>query len=223
MQKRFTKKLLLFTFGILTINFTFYQFDSNQFLIKSPSKIYEGYVIKESGDTMYGKLQMLGPAMNQVKVKFVDEEGKRITFKAKDINFYAFEAQIWNKKEKRNIPEWVYYTKKTVERPPIPFAGNEVLMQQEVRGNINMYNYYIEYRSSQNMEHIVYLEKESVLYEIDKSNYRKVLKGLMGDYPAVYHKIGTKGYTYKYLINILKEYNLQATKHDDMMITLDKD
>lgn len=222
MQERFTKKLLLFTFGILTINFTFYPFDSNQFLIKSPTKTYEGYVIKESGDTIYGKLQMLGPAMNQVKVKFVDEEGKRITFKAKDIKSYAFEAQIWNKKEKRNVPEWVYYTKKTVERPPIPFAGNDILMQQEIRGNINMYNYYIESRSSQNMEHIVYLEKESVLYEIDKSNYRKVLKGLMGDYPAVYHKIGTKGYTYKYLTKTLKEYNLQATKHDDMMITLDK-
>ena len=166
---------------------------------------------------------MLSPTMNQVKVKLINKEGKRINFKAKEIKAYAFEAQIWNKKEKRNIEEWVFYTKKTVERPPIPFAGNDILMQQEVRGNINLYNYYIETRTSQNMEHIVYLEKESVLYEINKSNYRKVLKGLMGDYPVVYHKIGTKGYTYKFLNKTIKEYNQQSSKQGDIMITVDTD
>lgn len=217
------KNLLLFTFGILTINFTFYQFDVNKLSSESSTKIYKGYVIKESGDTLYGKLQMLNPTMNQVKVKFINEKGKRMTFKAKDITAYAFQAQIWNKKEKRNLQEWVYYIKKTVERPPVPFAGNDILMQQEVRGNINMYNYYIESRSSQNMEHIIYLEKENVLYTIDKTNYRKILKGLMGDYPTVYHKIGTKGYTYKYLAETLKEYNQQTSKAGAAMMTVDMD
>lgn len=219
MQRRFINNLLLFTFGILTINFTFYQFDFN----KNATKIYKGYVITESGDTLHGKLQMLSPTMNQVKVKFIDNQGKRITFKAKNLRSYAFEAQIWNKKEKRNVQEWVFYTKKTVERPPVPFAGNDILMQQQVRGNISMYNYYIETRSSQNMEHIIYLEKESVLYEINKTNYRKILKGLMGDYPTVYHKIGTKGYTYKFLTKTLTEYNKQATRQGDLLRTVKRD
>ncbi|MFK7950135.1 MAG: hypothetical protein AB8G11_21265 [Saprospiraceae bacterium] len=219
MQRKFIKNLLLFIFGILTINFTFHKLDSN----KPSTKVYKGYVVKESGDTLYGKLQMLNPTMNQVKVKFIDDKGKRMIFKAKDVKSYAFKAQVWNKKEKRNVQEWVYYIKKTVERPPVPFAGNDILMQREVNGNISMYNYYVETRSSQNMEHIIYLEKKDILYTINKTNYRKILKNLMGDYPIVYHKVGTKGYTYKSLTKILKEYNQQTSKQGDNMITVEMD
>lgn len=220
MKMKITENLLLlFTFGLLTINCTFYQFDSG----KPATKIYKGYVIKESGDTIYGKLQMLSPTMNQVKVKFISKNGKRITYKAKEIQSYGFQAEIWNKKEKRNIQKWVYYTKMTVERPPIPFAGNDILMQQEVKGSISMYNYYIETRSNQNMEHIVYLGKEGVLYKIDKENYRKILKSLMADFPVVYHKIGTKGYTHKFLDKTIAEYNQQASKKGDVMMSYDMD
>ena len=45
----------------------------------------------------------------------------------------------------------------------------------------------------------------------------------MDDYPVVYNKIGTKGYTYKFLNKTIKEYNQQSSKQGDTMITVDTD
>lgn len=218
MKVTFIKQsLLLAVLAIITMSFSFAELSFR----KPSGKVYKGYIIMVKGDTLHGKLQMLSPTQNQVKVKFINKDGKRETYKAKVIASYAFQAQVWDKKKKKNVNKWIYYTKKTVERPPIPFAGNDILMQQEVSGTINIYNYYIETRSNQNMEHIVYLEKESVLYEMNRDNYKKILKTLMSDFPVVQNKIGTKGYTYKYLNQTISEYNQQASKKGEATISYD--
>lgn len=62
------------------------------------------------------------------------------------------------------------------------------------------------------MEHIVYLEKNEVLYMVDKDNYKEVLKSLTEDFPFIKDKIGTKGYTYNFLEETVKEYNQQLKK-----------
>ena len=193
--------LLLF----LTISVSFANIAPNQ-----DGKIYVGFIITASGDTLHGKLEMLSPTMNQVKIKFIDKDEKKELYKAKDLNAYAFKVEVWNKESQQNDEKWIYYTKKTVERPPVPFASTEVLMQQEVVGLISVYNYYIETRVEQNMEHIIYVEKDKVLYEVNKENYKDVLRELMVDFPFMKEKVGTKGYTFNALETTVKEYNQQA-------------
>lgn len=211
------QSLLLAVFVIITMSFTFPKFDVG----KPSNKVYKGYIITSKGDTLHGKLQMLSPTQNQVKVKFINKNGKREIYKAKAIKSYAFQAQVWDKSKKSNIQKWIYYTKKTVERPPIPFGGNDILMQQEIKGTINVYNYYIETRSNQNMEHIVYIEKSNVLYDVNRDNYKKILKPLMADYSIVYNKIGKKGYTYKFLNQTIMEYNQESSKKGEATISYD--
>jgi hypothetical protein len=175
-------------------------------------KIYDGFVITISGDTLQGKLEMLSPTMNQIKIKFIDESGKKELYKAKDLQAYAFKVEVWNRDSKEKELKWIYYIKKTVERPPVPFSSTEVLVQQEVVGNISVYNYFIETRVEQNMEHIIYLEKNNVLYVVNKDNYKEILKELMMDFPFMKEKVGTKGYTYNTLEETIKEYNQQLKK-----------
>jgi|AntRauTorckE5430_2_1112549.scaffolds.fasta_scaffold03689_3 hypothetical protein len=180
--------------------------------LSQEGKIYDGFVIMISGDTLEGKLEMLSPTMNQVKIKFIDEDGEKVLYRAKDLKAYAFKVEVWNKKINEKELKWIYYTKKIVERPPIPFASTEVLLQQEVVGNISIYNFYVETRVEQYMEHIVYVEKNEVLYEVNKENYKVILNELMGDLPFMKNKVGTKNYMYNNLEETIMEYNQQLKK-----------
>lgn len=173
---------------------------------KPEGKIYEGFVVTTTGDTLHGQLQMISPTQNQIKIKFIDKEVTKI-YKAKDLQKYSFNVIKINRKTKEETSTWINYTKKQVERPPVPFGGTEVLLQQLVGGDISLYNYYIENRTENTMEHIIYIEKAEQLQAIDKSNYKKLLQLLMDDKPEMLEKIGTKGYTFKFLENTIAEYN----------------
>ena len=209
MKLRFIQKSsMLLVFALVGISVS----HANLNAPNTAGKIYNGFIITASGDTLKGQLQMLSPTMNQVKVKFIDETGKKQIYKAKDLQAYSFKTEVWNRSTKKKDIKWIYYTKKTVEKPPIPFSSNEVLVQQEVSGNISIYNYYVEARSNQSMEHIIYLEKGNELLIVDKTNYKKILKKLTADFPFIRDKVGTKGYTYKYLAQTIREYNQQLGK-----------
>lgn len=204
------KMLMLLTFTLVGISVSY----SNS-TVDDAGKIYNGFVITASGDTLHGQLEMLSPTMNQIKVKFIDSEGNKEMYKAKDLQAYSFKIEEWDKSKKENVSKWINYAKKTVERPPVPFASTEVLIQQEIVGKISIYNYYIETRSDQSMEHIVYLEKGNVLYIVDDTNYKTVLKSLMDDIPFMSDRVGTKGYTYKFLPDTIVEYNQQLRKSSE--------
>ena len=175
-------------------------------VVKSEGKIYEGFVVTTIGDTLHGKLQMLSPTQNQIKIKFISKETERI-FKAKELQTYSFHVLTKNRKTKKEVSTWINYTKKKVERPPVPFGSTEVLLQQLVGGQISLYNYYIENRTDNTMEHLIYIEKEGVLEVVNKSNYKKTLKLLMNDKPKASEKVGTKGYTFKFIEQSISEYN----------------
>lgn len=219
MNFKFSQKQLLFLVLFLLSTSLMY---GNMITTKPSGKVYNGYIIMVSGDTLHGKLQMLSPTMNQVKVKFIDNEGKKLTYKAKDIDTYAFQIQEWDKNVKQNVAKWIFYTKKTVERPPVPFGPTEVLLQTEISGIISTYNFYIETRTNQNIEHLIYIEKEGILYEISKANYRKLLKALFADCPKVHSKIGRKGYTYNSVDLLINEYNNEMSQTEEATISYDK-
>lgn len=174
--------------------------------LKPEGKIYDGFVVTIEGDTLHGKLQMLSPTQNQVKIKFITAEMARV-FKAKELQTYSFHVLTVNRKTKKEISTWVNYTKKKVERPPVPFGATEVLLQQLVGGEISLYNYYIENRTDNTIEHLVYIEKNDELEIVNKENYKELLRTLMEDKAEMLEKVGTKGYTYKFLENTISEYN----------------
>ena len=204
MRLQFIQRLsMLFIFALVGISVSY----ANLNIPNITKKTYSGFLITTSGDTLKGKIQMLSITMNQVKVKFINEKGKRRVYRAKDLQSYSFKVKVWNRLAQEYDVKWILYTKKTVEKPPVPFSSNKVLVQQEVIGNISIYNYYIETRSNQSIEHIVYLEKDDILYVVDKTNYKKILSILMADFPFMKDKVGTKNYTYKHLNATIKEYN----------------
>lgn len=183
---------------------------------KIKKKIYKGYVVTTQGDTIHGKIQMLSPTLNEVKVKFINNEGIKRIYRAKELDGYAFKVPEIRKKKYQQPAEWIYYIKKEVEYPPVPFGSTIVLMQRQVNGRTNMYNYYIETRSRETeYDHIIYVEKGTTMVKISKQNYKKVIKRFLEDYPALQAKVGKRGYGFKHIENILKEYNAYiATKRE---------
>lgn len=175
---------------------------------RAKKKIYKGYVITTQGDTIHGKIQMLNPALNEVKVKFIHSDGSKRIYRAKELIAYAFKVPGVETK-KRQIPaEWIFYTKKSVEQPPVPFGPTEVLLQQPVKGMVNYYNHYIETRYRQDKyEHVIYVEKGATLVRVEKHNYKRVIKKFLMDYPLLQAKVGKSGYGFKHIPKILKEYN----------------
>ncbi len=175
-------------------------------------KAYKGYVVTIKGDTLKGQIEMLSPSLNEVKVKLIQEGKEPILYRAKDVNSYSFLVPNFDKKQKHFKERWINYVKRKVKRPPVPFGPSEVLMQQEVKGKLNLFNYFIETRSRMtDYDHLVLLEQDNELIEIKKSNYKKKLKKIMMDSPIVVSKIGKKGYRFKNMKEIVELYNYHTS------------
>lgn len=179
-------------------------------------KVYQGYIVTIQGDTLHGKIQMLNPALNEVKVKFINPDGTKKLYRAKELEAYAFKVPGVKGKKYQKADEWIFYTKKTVEYPPIPFGPTEVLLQQQVNGVVSLYNYYMETRSREDKyDHFLYVEKGTTMIKVKKDNYKRVVKKFLEDYPTLQAKVGKKGYGFKYIEQILKEYNTYMTSRKE--------
>jgi hypothetical protein len=192
----------LFTLAILV-------FSSNVFAGQS-SKIYKGYVINNAGEKLEGTIQMLSPSLNEIKVKFIDSNNEKKTYKAKEVKEYAFKVEKWNKETRSHVEEWIFYTRKNVERSPIPFGPTTVLVERPVSGTISMYNHFVEQNATaeEPFIHVIYVEKQNnELINITKANYKKVLRELTTDYPVIHNRIGTKGNGFKHISRIIAAYN----------------
>lgn len=211
-MKRFTSTLKVALFLITFLSFS---------VSSQAKKVYEGYVITNSGEKLEGKIQMLSPSLNEVKVKFINKTGKKQVFKAKEVKEYSFKVQKWNKAERKHIDEWIVYTRKVVERSPIAFGPKDVLIERQEGGAINMYNHFIEQNSNRQnpFVHVVYLEKEAnELVEVTKKNYKKVLKEMTAEYPELQAKIGTRGHGFKHVSQIVSAYNSWMNNTDEVLL-----
>ncbi len=175
---------------------------------KEDRKVYNGYVALKSGDTLHGKIQMLSPTLNEVKVKLITETGKKKIYKAKHIASYGFETFVYNRSTGEQESKWIYYVNKRVKRSPVPFGPRNVLVEHQERGTINMYNHYVETRTdNQPLKHFKYVERDGEMIRITRKNYRNTLKSMMKDYPELCAKIGTAGFGYRYIARTIKQYN----------------
>ena len=171
-------------------------------------KVYNGYVITISNETIHGQIQMLSPTLNEVKVKFIHKDGKKEIFKSKDLKSYSFQVPVYNKATQSRDLQWVTYTRKTVDRAPMPFGTKDVLLEQLGKGKINLFNHFVETRSgASSLIHFYQIEKDGQMVSVDRKNFKNVLKDVTADYPELAAKVGKKGYGYKYIAKIVKEYN----------------
>ena len=178
----------------------------------SNAKIYKGSVTLENGQVLEGQIQMLSPTLNEIKVKFIDNNRKSTTYKAKEVATYSFIFPKYNAETKSYDNSVIEYVKKEVKVAPIPFGPKEVLVERQVSGVINLYNFYVETRaSSQAFTHNFLVEKNGETIVLDSKNYRNILKDMVADHPELKAKVGKKGYNYKYIANVISEYNNYAT------------
>lgn len=84
------------------------------------------------------------------------------------------------------------------------------MIEREIAGAINMYNHFVEQNSNpqEPFIHILYVEKNNnELVTLDKENFSAILKSMTAEYPELNAKIGTKGYGFKHIAQIVSTYN----------------
>lgn len=184
-------------------------------------KTYDGYVVLNNEERLTGKIEMLSPSLNEVKVKLINKNQERL-FKAKEVKEYGFEVKKWNQKTKKHQMIYVTYVRQVVERSPVAFGPKLVLLEREVKGHISMYHHFIEQNTSIKNPyiHIIYLQKgnKQELVSISKENYKVILKGMVSDYSDLAAKVGTRGYTYSKLIDIITTYNNWAEGNQEEVV-----
>jgi hypothetical protein len=196
-MKNFTT---LFTAILMTFAVTVFANDD--------TKVYKGSVVLENGETLVGQIEMLSPTLNEVKVKFIASNGKATTYKASEVSAYSFAFPKYDASTKSYIDQTIEYVKKDVTVAPIPFGPKSVLIERQVAGTVNLYNFYAETRSAEHaFEHNYFVEKGNQMVEMNRENFKTILKDMVADYPELQVKVGTKGYGYKYVAQTIQEYN----------------
>lgn len=199
----------LFTAFLMTFAITAFANDG--------AKVYSGTVTLENGETLVGQIQMLSPTQNEVKVKFIAENGKATTYKAKDVAAYSFEFPKYNHETKSYDNETIEYVKKDVAVSPVPFGPKAVLVERQAEGTINLYNFYAETRQAAHAyAHNYFVEKDGQMISINRENFKSVLKDMVADYPELRAKVGKKGYGYKYIAKIVAEFNDYASPQTEI-------
>lgn len=197
------------------------------FSLSSESKSnqsYVGYILTEDGQTIKGKIKMLSPSLNQIRVSIIDKNGLKKTFKAEKIKEYAFTVKKWNHEEREYYFEDVVYIQKTVEKPPCIFGSKTVLLEREVTGRINMYHYFIERRSEVDTPywHIIYIEKgNSGLIAVNNNNYKKVLSEVVSEYADLELLYENEDFSFNNLSEVLKRWNTFIANHQEEHVIYD--
>lgn len=172
---------------------------------------FNGYIVTNENDTLYGKIFVAGPTANELKVKFIDNNHSKYLFKAKDLQSYAFEVPKFNQETRTHGTEWIYYVRKTVEDAPIRFGTTDIMIERQVNGDIQVYNQYIEAdaKIGGTLEHYFYVESINKVdfSKVTKDNYKTIMKKATADFLELNTKIGTKGFGYKHIVKIAKIYN----------------
>jgi hypothetical protein len=198
------KFITLFTAFLITFAITVFANDD--------TKVYDGSVVLTNGQTLVGKIEILSPILNEVKVKFVASNGKETTYNANEIITYSFTFTKYDASTKSYLTETITYVKKEAAYPPIPFEPKSVLIERQVTGTISLYNFYTETRAAEHaFSHNHFIEKDGQMIEVTRENFKTILKDMISDYPELQIKIGSKGYGYRQIAQIIQNYNEHIT------------
>lgn len=167
----------------------------------------DGYVVKESGDTIFGKLERLSSERSCLKIKFIDSNGNKVKFK--DSEVYAYK-----------IGEDLYF-KKPYEAP-IRILDNMIgFMKLIDDGKVKLYEFSFQvhqaggpaypggpvtigYATSKKHH---YLEKNEQFIRVKKMGFKQTMSKYFSDSEAVADKIKKRHYRYKDIVAIVEMYN----------------
>ena len=189
----------------------------------SAKNVFEGFVLTNNNEKLTGKVYVISPTLNELKVKFINEAGKKETFKARDLQSYSFEVPKYNKTTKSFGTETITYVRKVVEDAPVRMGNTDILIERQVNGGIQVYNQYIEAdaKIGGTIGHFFYVERQdgSVDFtKITKKNYKKVMKSATVEFPELSNKIGTSGFGYKHIVKIAKLYNEHTSRDANLAL-----
>gem|GEM_PF-3166062 len=169
-------------------------------------KYTEGYVVKTSMDTLYGKFYNLGEARSYAKFIFKDQNDKKVKIKKSEV--FAYKKG-----------DALYYTKR-YERP-IAIRNMLGYMKIIKEGKINLYQYRYEvasgntssiqgvstqeYSSSAPTDY--YLEKDGELTLVKGRKFDEVMAEYFSDDAALSAKIANKELEFNDLFKIIDDYN----------------
>jgi hypothetical protein len=186
---------------------------------KAEQQIYEGFVVRAAhNDTIFGEIQFFNPTLNEEVAVFFDAEGKKTKFYPEqgEISEYSFLYQRYNKYTKKVEPYWFTYVRKAIPNEEKGDVGTkEVFLQREVWGNITLYNHYTlvtEGINERKYKHSYFIEKQGVdgfqMTRITRDIYRESVKTylVMGN-QDLENNLGTVGFGYKYLGNLVEMQN----------------
>lgn len=196
---------------LIGISFLIYSFD-----FAGKKDIYPGYVIFNNDHREEGKIQPGSLTDNEVKIKFI-EKGKKKVLKPEDIKEYGFE-KIEKNDLGNMVKKWYRYVKAEADYPPKPFGSNEVFMELEVEGALNLYSYYIEMRAKREdpFQHSYYIKGETgKLTLIEEKTFRRQSRKFFKDYSAMSSQIGKKQFRYDNLKRMVRDYNFWVKNQHD--------
>ena len=195
-------KILTFTF-LLFITFATTSFAKTAY--------YPGKILDNSNFAIEGKIGVVSPTYNEIKVKFISDDGKKITYKVSDLEGYQFQVPVFNRETGKYEAKWISYERKTAEDAVVDFGSKDIFAEKVVDGSIEVFNHYIENsdRMSQKLKHFFYVEREGAIgfTKLTKQNYVDIMKTLTADMPELSKLIGTPGNGYKYVAKLAKTYN----------------
>jgi hypothetical protein len=120
-----------------------------------------GYIITNDGDTTIGKIKVQTRSKNQIKVKFVFENGRKKTFRPKNLIGYGYQTRVsCGNPRDPNYYRYRHFLRKTADDKPMPFSSKTVFMEVKESGRAILYSYYLQ--NNENVEnkyiHYYYLQ-----------------------------------------------------------------
>lgn len=199
---------------------------------KEKQQIYPGFVVTANhNDTVFGEIQFFNPTYNEMTLVFY-KDGQRFEYKPSDgdISEYSFQYKKYNKRTKSVEPHWFVYVRKLVPKSPIKGGAKEVFVEREVSGDIILYNYYTLKTSkinSRRYKHNYFIEKPGTdgftLKTINRDNYREMVREyLVQGNDEIDLNLGTVGFGYKYLSDLVNIQNAWLTGNPEYYVMMEK-
>lgn len=200
-------------FGFLLI------FSMNYLVIcaQQPQKFFKAYVIKNSNDTIHGKVRRFYEGITSCQyVKFWAEDGNKTTFTTKDIKEFYLQGLKFERIE--------------LKTPPCSTCDNTAFLVAQIEGPMKLYRYQhtkmtvslmssglnskcivYYYIQKQNDKSALLAYKEncdmSILQITSQANNFDDFCNYFSDSPLIKNKIVNKEYTRKDIETIVNEYN----------------
>lgn len=177
----------------------------------------QGYVLLSNGKKIEGTIKVGSITDNEVKVNFISKTGSKSVYKPNELRGYGYEG--FDMDELGNeITAWVHYETHKVDYPPKPFGSTTVFMQREETGAMTLFCYYIESRADVKdpYRYFYYIkDARGQLKKIEKEDFAGEVKSVFKDYTALTSRVGSKGFSYRNLDRMVRDYNYWTVNQHD--------